>query len=130
MMVAVLLFVLELRDRLVFVDFLGALARLGQVALARVLGADRHLRQQLRQIAASAFAARRRRVARADQGFELVSAVPALVFVERHKRFGGARLPHGPSWSAKGLRPASHGGSYHRRAITMTVLVALAIGAG
>jgi thiamine biosynthesis lipoprotein len=87
MMVAVLLFVLELRDLLVLVDLLGSFTRLGQIRLTRVFGTDRHLVQQLRQLAASALRACRGRIAGAHQLLEFVSALPALVFVKRHKSY-------------------------------------------
>src|SRR6186713_299950 len=87
MMVTVFLFVLELRDLLVLVDLFGPFARPRQIRCARVFGAHRHLVQQLRQLAASALRAGRRRIIGAHQRLEFVSAVPALVFVERHKRY-------------------------------------------
>jgi thiamine biosynthesis lipoprotein len=108
MMVAVLLFVLELRDRLVFADFLRPLARAVQIRFTRVLGADRDLRQQLRQIAASAFGARGGRIARAHERFEFMSALSALVFVERHKTLSGR--------------------NYHRQAAVFTLLMGSLIG--
>src|ERR1051325_8514595 len=128
MMVAVLLFVLELRDRLVLTDLLGPLARAAQIRFPRMFGADSHLRQQLRQLTAPALRAFGRRIASTHQRFEFMSAVLALVFVERHKRSCGSNMRRGPLWPAKGTPPAPYAGRYHMvvHAVLLVLIAGLA----
>src|SRR4051812_32045852 len=82
-MVAMLLFVLELGDRLVLVRLLRALARFPEVRFADVLRADRDVRQQLLELGAATCSAGGR-ITGSHQSFELVLTLQAFVFVERH----------------------------------------------
>src|SRR5687767_6446370 len=80
---AVFLLVFELRHVLVALDDFGSLARLVEIQLAGVLGADGHLGEQPFEVLPLAFRTRGR-VAGPHELLELMVAPAALVFVDRH----------------------------------------------
>src|SRR5215216_2323060 len=81
----VLLLVFRLRDVLVALRQLRALARLVEIQLAGVFGAHRHLRQEPLEVVAVAFRTSRR-VTGPHELLEFVVARAALVLVNRHGR--------------------------------------------
>src|SRR4051812_41466020 len=95
-----MLFVLELRHRLVLTVLRVELPPRGQVVRTRPFGADRETREQPFQIVTATGGADGRRTARSNEHLELVPALLAFVIVQRHctapsVSSAGPGRPHG-----------------------------------
>src|SRR6185503_9181123 len=113
---AVFFLVFPLRDVLVLLHPLGRLPRFVEIMLARVFGAHRDMRQQALEIAAVAFRARRD-VAGPYDLLELVVAAPALVFVDRHRRFIACSTPNAQLPTSKTTAKAAKAAKSAKKAL-------------
>src|SRR6186713_854491 len=95
---SVVLFVFELRHRLILAILRVELPSGGQVRRPGMFGADGEPRQKALELFTATGRTFRRLASRADEYFELVSAFAAFVVVERHD-----------SRSSDGLRPVPSG---------------------